>query len=134
MNKPPQFSGRLGDLPAELLELNRWLSDLYYQLVSRLEYKPITTRIAANYTVLITDTAVAVTSTAAPRTITIPSKIIALKDWKIEISDESGGAAANNITIATQGSEKINGADTYKITNNYGSATIRSNGSNLFIR
>lgn len=49
------------------------------------------------------------------------------------IKDESGSAATNNITIATEGSENIDGATTAVLAEDYGNRTIYSDGSNWFI-
>ncbi len=51
---------------------------------------------------------------------------------KALIKDESGGAATNNITIATTSSQTIDGASTKVINTNYGVARVFSNGSNWF--
>jgi len=72
-----------------------------------------------------------VTDTSAPRTVTISTADV--DDGKVFlIKDESGAAAANNITIATQGAETIDGAATITITANYGVARLYSDGTNLF--
>ena len=73
----------------------------------------------------------AVTDTSAPRTLTISSADIT-DNRQFVIKDQSGLAGINNITIDTEGSEKIDGADTITISVNYGSATLYSDGSNLF--
>lgn len=48
------------------------------------------------------------------------------------VEDESGAAASNNITVATEGSETIDGSATDVISTNYGSKTYYSDGSNWF--
>jgi len=48
------------------------------------------------------------------------------------IKDESGAAATNNITIATEGSETIDGSATDTIRFNYGAKTYYSDGANWF--
>lgn len=75
---------------------------------------------------------IAVTSTAAPRTITLQTADITAGTRLFFIKDESGGAGTNNITIATQGAETIDGAATLVISTNYGAARLYSNGTNLF--
>jgi len=83
---------------------------------------------AISYTATTDDLIIAVTSTAAARTITLPSiASVGVGKYYI-IMDESGGAAANNITIDPDGAELINGAATYAINTNYGSVTIYTNG------
>lgn len=78
----------------------------------------------------------ACTSTAAARTLTISSVDIAkgsaANPWKFVVKDESGGAGTNNITIATEGAQTIDGAASIAITADYGSASLYSNGTNLF--
>ena len=48
------------------------------------------------------------------------------------IKDESGAAASNNITVATEGSETIDGSATDVLSDNYGSKSYYSDGSNCF--
>ena len=48
------------------------------------------------------------------------------------VKDESGAAATNNITVATEGSETIDGSATDVISDNYGSKHYYSDGSNWF--
>ena len=48
------------------------------------------------------------------------------------VKDESGAAATNNITVATEGSETIDGSATDVISENYGSKTYYCDGSNWF--
>ncbi|NQW23332.1 MAG: hypothetical protein HQ475_07805 [SAR202 cluster bacterium] len=49
------------------------------------------------------------------------------------IKDESGAAATNNITVATEGAETIDGAATDVINVNYESKSYYSDGTNWFI-
>jgi hypothetical protein len=48
------------------------------------------------------------------------------------VKDESGAAATNNITVATEGSETIDGSATDIISEDYGSKAYYSDGSNWF--
>jgi hypothetical protein len=48
------------------------------------------------------------------------------------VKDESGAAATNNITVATEGSETIDGSPTNVISDDYGAKHYYSNGSNWF--
>ena len=48
------------------------------------------------------------------------------------VKDESGAAATNNITVATEGSETIDGSATDTISEDYGSKAYYSDGSNWF--
>lgn len=86
---------------------------------------------AISYQMLSTDAIIGVTSTAAPRTITMPSTSMSVGQlWTIK--DESGGAGTNNITISGNG-YNVDGSATYVINNNYGSIDIYWNGSAFFI-
>ena len=64
-------------------------------------------------------------------TITLPTaQLRAGRSYTIK--DESGAAATNNITVATEGSETIDGSATDTISDNYGSKTYYSDGTNWF--
>jgi hypothetical protein len=89
----------------------------------------------ADTTVLRRKRIYACVNTAAARTLTIQSADIFTGfgvPWVFTVKDESGGANANNITIVTQGAETIDGAASVAITEDFGSITLYSNGSNLF--
>ncbi len=92
------------------------------------------TATATNYTVLITDSIIGVTSTAAARTITLPSAVTVGAGTMYIIKDESGGAATNNISIASVSSQTFDGAASPLVINtNYGSKRIYSDGANWFV-
>lgn len=89
------------------------------------------TATATSYTVLRSDCIIGVTSTAAPRTITMPASGMEIgQQWRIK--DESGGAATNNITVSGNGAN-IDGAANTTININYGSIDIYWNGTAFFI-
>lgn len=88
---------------------------------------------AASNTTAPEEVIIGVTSTAAPRTITIPSALIAAGTFIIIVKDESGGAGTNNITVATEGAETIDGQASVAIVEDYGSLSLYSDGTNLFI-
>lgn len=78
---------------------------------------------------------VGVTDTSAARTITLATRLMT-DDFDariIIIKDESGGAAGNNITVATEGSETIDGAASLLINVNYGGVQLYSDRNNWFI-
>jgi len=75
---------------------------------------------------------IGVTNTATARTITLQTADCVARRIII-VKDQSGGAGINNITIATQGAETIDGAATAVIAANYGQVTLYSNGTNWFI-
>ena len=87
---------------------------------------------AVSYTILLTDVGfgwvVAVTSTAAARTITLPLANTVPAGWYIVIKDESGAAGTNNITVAVSGSDTIQGSTTNVINGNYASRSLYSDG------
>lgn len=87
--------------------------------------------VAAGYAMVKGDELVAVTSTAAARTITLPPAT-QMKERMVTIKDESGGAGTNNITIDGSESETIDGSATLVISSNYGVARLYSNGSAWF--
>ena len=64
-------------------------------------------------------------------TITLPTaQLRAGRSYTIK--DESGAAATNNITVATEGSETIDGSATDVISDNYGAKHYYSDGTNWF--
>ena len=89
---------------------------------------------AVDTAIVSTDYLIAVTSTAAPRTITLPDATTLPVAQSFCIVDESGGAATNNITIATVGGQTINGAASFLIDNDYGSVEVYTSGTNWFIK
>lgn len=92
-----------------------------------------TTVNAATYTVLDGDHTLLVAYTPTGTcAITIPSALIA-NYVRLTIKDSGGSANINNITISTQGSEKIDGADTYVINSAKGKVELASDGANLYV-
>jgi hypothetical protein len=77
------------------------------------------------------DYIVAITQTPDAVTVTIPTARMAAGRVLI-VKDESGAANTHNITIATEGAEKIDGADTNVISADYGKVTLYSDGSHWF--
>jgi len=87
---------------------------------------------ASTYTILEKDNIIHSTYSAiGAQTITIPTAQL-VSGRIITIKDAGGNASVNNITIATEGTEKIDGGDTAVINSNYGVITLYSNGSNWF--
>ena len=93
-------------------------------------FYPRRTEVSSNISTSV-EFLIAVTDTSSARTITLSSNNC-VKNRLFMIKDESGGAATNNITIATEGSETIDGASTKVINTNYGSVWVYSDGSNWF--
>ena len=65
-------------------------------------------------------------------TVTLPTAaVVAGKEF--EIKDEDGNAQNNNITVATQGSETIDGNETATIAEAYGSLKVTCDGTNWLV-
>lgn len=92
------------------------------------------TATAINYLTNYQDYIIGVTNTAAPRQITIDSASALISGKMFVIKDESGGAAANNITIVGQAGQTFDGAANIILAANYAGVTIYSNGTNWFVR
>jgi len=91
------------------------------------------TPVNANYVIQSTDYYIGVTSTAAPRTMTLPSAVAVGVGWQVAIKDESGGAAANSITISPVLAQTIDGAANIVIAANDGSVLLMSDGANWVV-
>ena len=88
--------------------------------------------VTTDYEMRSRDSYIGVTDTTAARTITLPDVSRAGESKIVIINDESGGAGANNITVAGFGSDTIDGSATATIAANYGSLTLICDGSNWF--
>ena len=86
---------------------------------------------AATYTAKAGDQVIGV-NRAGVVTITLPTDQVS-KGRIYTVKDESGAAAANNITVATEGAETIDGSATDVINVNYESKSYYSDGTNWFI-
>lgn len=86
------------------------------------------------YTLATDDNILHVTYTATGSiTITLPTAQTDVGRI-ITVKDAGGAATTNNITVATEGAEKIDGVDTAVISTNYDSLDIYSDGTNWFIK
>ena len=93
----------------------------------------VTDIIAAAYALLVTDEILSVTYTATGAVeITIPTAQIT-SGRRIVVKDAGGLAGTNNITIATEGAETIDGAATAVISGNYNFISIYCDGTNWFL-
>lgn len=88
---------------------------------------------AISYLALITDSYIGVTSTSAPRTITLPPAATAGSGFDLTIKDESFGAGTNNITVQADGAELIDGNNTFAISVNGGAIDLKCSGTAWFI-
>lgn len=86
---------------------------------------------SADYTTTGNDVIVGVDSSGGAVTITLASATVTAGRMVI-IKDEGGQAGTNNITIATEGSETIDGAASKTISTNYGVLRLYSDGTNWF--
>lgn len=103
-------------------------------LVSVLGTEYVTVVNTATYNVVDNDVVLHVTRTATGTcAITLPTAL-ATDHRKIEIKDAGGGAETYNITVDTEGSEKIDGTDTLTISGNYEAITLYCISSNWFVR
>lgn len=84
-----------------------------------------------DYTASTDDVIIGVDTSGGAVTITLPSAgAVAGKVYVIH--DEGGDAGTNAITIATEGSETIDGNSSATINSNYGTLRIYSDGTNFF--
>jgi hypothetical protein len=84
------------------------------------------TPITTNYTVLSTDSTIAVGAIGAPITITLPATP-KIGDF-LYLKDVTGVAATHNITISGNGNT-IDGSATSDITTNFGARVLEYTGS-----
>ena len=87
---------------------------------------------SANYTLSKNDRIVGFDTTGGAVTATLPSAGAVRKGQIYFINDEGGNAATNPITVATEGTETINGNATDTINTNYGGQGYYSDGSDWF--
>lgn len=66
-------------------------------------------------------------------TITLASAMVS-DGAEVIVKDEGGAAATNAITVATEGSETIDGATSQSIGSDYGSLVLYSDGTNWFVK
>ena len=96
-----------------------------------LNLKGWTSTKTSNYTVTEGDYIVPVDTSSGAVTITLGSEIVA-KGRVVIIKDVGGSAGANAITVATEGSETIDGGSTASISSNYGKLMLISDGSDWY--
>ncbi len=93
-----------------------------------------TTVNAATYNAAADDCILNVAYTAMGAVTNLQLMTASTLDGKTYVVKDSGGAAtSNNITITTEGAQKIDGADTYVMNANYQSINLESDGSNWFV-
>lgn len=88
---------------------------------------------AATYTMTSADIVLHVTYTATGTVaITLPTAQC-INRRVVTIKDAGGNAGTYNITLSTEGTEKIDGADTLVINGDYNSATIYAYGGHWWV-
>lgn len=85
----------------------------------------------SDYTALVDDYFIVADTNTSALTITLPTAADNAGKMYI-VHDEGGNAATNNITIATEGSETINGSSTITLSSNDGTERLYNNGTNWF--
>lgn len=87
--------------------------------------------ISTNWTIANTDTYILLSvNTAAQRTIILPPANSVSAGRQYIISDDTGQASTNNITIRTQGSDTVMGLSQVILSVSYSSVLVSSNGNN----
>jgi LEA14-like dessication related protein len=98
------------------------------------DYSDFTLVDSSPYNVKSSDQRLSVDTSTLAISIILPTNQLNPNRLDLTIKDISGNATTNNITISTEGSEKIDGQDTAIINGNYDSITIYNDGSNWFIK
>lgn len=71
----------------------------------------------------------AYTTLTGARTLTLPPSLSLDPGAPVIVKDEAGAAGSHTITVATQGSDTIDGASTASISANYGVLRLYTNGA-----
>lgn len=82
----------------------------------------------ASFNVLSTYDVVGISTSGSVVTASLPGASSLSSGQRLVFKDVGGSGSVNNLVIEPSGSEKIDGASTLKITNNWGAATIVSDG------
>ena len=86
---------------------------------------------SANRNTASFDRIIGMDSTGGVRSVTLTTAET-FKGRTFVVKDEGGHAAANNITVDTEGAQTIDGAATDVINTNFGSASYYCDGTNWF--
>jgi len=118
-------------IPRRLIQADaenaRWFEDVRRELNRLRAYKQVSENYTTNGELIL-----GFSDTSSAWTLTLrTSDMVAGK--LIIVKDESNAAGTNNITIATQGTETIDGASTQTIGSNRGYLKFYSNGTNWFL-
>ena len=82
----------------------------------------------ASFNVLNTYDVVGISTSGSVVTASLPGASSLSSGQRLVFKDVGGSGSVNNLVIEPSGSEKIDGASTLKITNNWGAATLVSDG------
>lgn len=95
------------------------------------EYSAFTLVSDADYTVTSDDWMVMETGMTADRVITLPSALIATEGWRVRIRNDTNGG--NDLEIATEGAETIDGHANYEFIGVDGIVELISDGTNMIV-
>jgi hypothetical protein len=99
------------------------------------DYKEYTEISGGSYDIKSSDVRIHVTYTATGAvTINLPTNQLNPTRLDLTIKDAGGNSGANNITVQTEGTEKIDGQDTAIINGDYDAIVLYNDGSNWFIK
>ena len=87
----------------------------------------------ATYPIAVTDDIIHVTYTATGAVIVEIQSVGNISGRSILVKDAAGNASVNNITIATEGAETIDGSGIKMLTTNYEAVVLYCDGTNWFI-
>ena len=87
----------------------------------------------ATYSTAANDKFLSVTYTATGAVAVTLSTVSLIAGNQIVVKDSGGLAGTNNITISTQGTAKIDGADTKTILGNYDAVVMVTDGTNWWL-
>lgn len=112
---------------ASLLQWEQWWETLWRRV------RPATQLVSgAAATIGTGSTYVGVTPAVGGTTLTLPVASSLQDGDEIIVQDEAGDAGAKNITIASAGSDTINGAASVVISGNYGRKVLIKRGAGTF--
>lgn len=121
---------RLPPLPRGMslqAQLEQWLDNVWQYIRPTVQ---LVRDVAA--TIGSGSTYVGMVTLTAPRTLTLPDAAEMQDGDEIVIQDESGNAGGQTITIATQGSDTVNGGASVTITSAYGRRRIIKRGTGAY--
>ena len=86
-----------------------------------------------DYTATEDDHIVAADTSSSALTVTLPS--VSVEEGKVYVvKDEGGNAGTNNVEVATEGSESIDGSSTATISSDHGVVEVYSDGTDWYTK